>query len=99
VVTGIAPAVLEKTDPAMLDALMGAVNEQRKEEAEAWTMERELLAVIAEILHGLLQTTLRVHGAKDVGPPLRIPRPFEDEVDTRPAAVSFGQFASDLKRR
>lgn len=83
----------------MLEALLDAVNEDRKEEAEAWTMDRELLAVIAEILHGLLQTTLRVHGAKDVGPPLRIPRPYEDQVDDRPVAVPFGQFASGLKRR
>ena len=42
-----------------------------------WPWERELLAVIAELLHQILLVTAKAHGAKDrdLPEPLRIPRP------------------------
>jgi hypothetical protein len=84
----------------MLEALSDAVIEKKKEEAEGWSMERELLALQAELVHSLLLVTLRVHGAKSVGEPLHIPRPWESdiEVPSKPS-VSFGQFASNLRQR
>jgi hypothetical protein len=84
----------------MLEALVGAVNERQREEVQGWTTDRELLAVIAELLHSLVQVTLRVNGAKNVGPPLRIPRPGEEPYEEpKKPAVSFGQFARDVKAR
>ena len=87
---------MELDDP-MLEALAVAVNEQRKDEAEAWTTERELLATTVELLHSLIVITLRAHGAKDRIEPFRIPRPYDEE-EVKPEAVGFGSFAKQLRR-
>jgi hypothetical protein len=81
----------------MLEALTNAVNDKRKEEAEAWTTERELLATTVELLHSLIVITLRAHGAKEHIKPFRVPRPY-DEQEPADDAVSFGAFAKQLRR-
>ena len=81
----------------MLEALTNAVNDKRKEEGEAWTTERELLATTVELLHSLIVITLRAHGAKDHIPAFKIPRPY-DEPEPVSDAVGFGSFAKQLRR-
>jgi hypothetical protein len=67
-----------------------------EEMAEYWPVEYELLAVIAEQMSALLLAFLRVHGAKNVGEPLRIPRPATRVADDEPKAISFREFARQL---
>lgn len=56
---------------------------------EGWTTERELLALTAELTHAHLLTTLRANGAKNVGRPLHIPRPWDKQA-VKP--ISMGEF-------
>jgi len=54
-----------------------------------WTTEREMLASILETLHALYLLTARANGARNVGKPLRVPRPG----DKPKQAMSPGAFA------
>lgn len=84
----------------MLEALSTEIVKKNESEAEAWTMERELLATTVELLHSLVLVTLRVNGATNVGDPIHIPRPYEDEpVTVKPKAVPFSQFVKQSGRR
>ena len=77
----------------LVQALVEALAEKDKWEAETWTVERELLATLVEVTHSLLLVTLKANGAKSVGKPIRVPRPGDD----RPGqsdAVSMGQFVA-----
>ena len=60
----------------------------------AWTQERELLASILEMLHMIYLLTARANGAKNVGKPLRVPRP----TDKPKGPVSPREFALQLIR-
>lgn len=80
------------SDEMLLRALTDALVERKRQEAEQWTVERELLATLTETVHALLIVTLKVNGAKSVGKPLRIPRPNDGE-STQPA-VSMREFVA-----
>jgi len=69
----------------MFEALEAAAVRREKQ----WTTERELLASILETLHALYLLTARANGAKNVGKPLRVPRPG----DKKPEPLSPGAFA------
>lgn len=75
-----------------MQALVEALAEKDKWEAETWTVERELLATLVEITHSLLLVTLKANGAKSVGKPVRVPRPTDGERQSD--ALSIGQFAA-----
>jgi len=80
----------------LIQALNEALAERDRSEAEAWTVERELLATLVEVTHALLIVTLKAHGAKNPGKPLRVPRP--DAVgDARDEPVSASQFAAMMR--
>ena len=84
----------------MLDALHDAAIEKKQEEADGWSMDRELLAITAELVHSLILVTLRAHGAKSVGEPLHIPRPWEQDLPkVEKPAVPFGDFARSVMKR
>lgn len=68
------------------------LEEFSKEVKEFWPIERELLALIVEILHSLLLVTLKANGAKKAPPPLRIPRPGSVTADTAAEPVSMGDY-------
>jgi hypothetical protein len=72
----------------MLVALEIAV----RKKMDSWTTERELAATTVELTHSLLLTLLKVNGAKNVGKPLHVPRPW-DAVDNKPKLMTMGQFA------
>lgn len=59
---------------------------------DAWTIEREMSATTLEVLHSFLLSYSRVHGAKNVGKPIHIERPWERDV--KPAFISPGAFAA-----
>lgn len=69
--------------------------QKRKDEAQQWSMDTELLAMIAELLHVQLLAFVNAnsrHGAK--GSPLHIPRPWEaQEAAERAKPMSFRDFA------
>jgi hypothetical protein len=72
-------------------------------EAESyWSVERELLATIAEIAHALLLVTAKAYGGKGLPEPLHIPRPGERRSDpdtqvTGENVISFSEFATFLR--
>jgi hypothetical protein len=78
----------------LVEALVAALAERDKQEAETWTVERELLATLVEITHSLLLVTLRANGAKSVGKPIRVPRPGDPAGGSGSGAVSMGQFVA-----
>lgn len=59
---------------------------------DAWTVDREMRAVTAEVLHSFMLGYFKVHGAKNVGKALHVERPWER--DKKPTLVSPGDFAS-----
>ena len=59
---------------------------------DAWTIDREMSAVTAEILHSYMFGYFKVHGAKNLGKSLHIERPYER--DQKKKAVSAGAFAA-----
>lgn len=77
----------------LVQALVEALAEKDKWEAETWTVERELLATLVEVTHSLLLVTLKANGAKSVGKPIRVPRPGDDSPGGSDA-VSMGQFVA-----
>ena len=64
------------------------------ERESRWTSDREFAATSVEIMHGLLISTLKIAGAKNVGKPLHIPRPWDV---VKPQMISMGQFARQVK--
>lgn len=56
-----------------------------------WPVQYELLAAILERMDALLVVTLKANGAKNVGKPVRVPRPHGDRIK-KPEAVGFGEF-------
>jgi hypothetical protein len=70
----------------MIVALEKAVRDR----VAGWTPERELQALTAELTHAHLLTTLRANGAKNVGKPLHIPRPWDKKASAKP--ISMGEF-------
>jgi hypothetical protein len=76
----------------LMQALVEALAERDTWEAEAWTVERELLATLVEVTHALLIVTLKAHGAKNVGQPIQVPRPHRDTAAPSTPAVSMRDF-------
>lgn len=72
----------------MLVALEWAVRARE----ERWTQAHEIAAVNAELVHSLLLTTLKVNGAKNVGKPIHIPRPW-DKKTAAAEVMSIRDFA------
>jgi hypothetical protein len=72
-------------DPVLMDALEEAAF--RRE--ERWTRQDELNASILEMLHSLYLLTAKANGARNVGKPMRVPRPG----DKTNEPVSPGDFA------
>jgi hypothetical protein len=58
----------------MIVALEKAVRER-----DSWSRPLEMAALTAELTHAHLLATLRANGAKNVGKPLHIPRPWDKE--------------------
>jgi len=75
---------LTDEDGDVFEALEAAAVRREKK----WTTERELLASILETLHALYLLTARANGAKNVGKPLRVPRPG----DKKPEPLSPSAF-------
>lgn len=75
----------------MLVALESAVRER----SDAWSVDREIAAIAAEIQHAHLLTFLKANGAKQVGKPFRFPRPWEKPAKPKP--MSMGAFARAVK--
>lgn len=65
-----------------------------KELEDYWPMERELLALIAEILHSLLLVTAKAHGGKSLPKPLKVPRPLSARGEEVAEPIAFGDFAA-----
>lgn len=76
----------------MLVALEQAVRER----SEAWTVDREIAAIAAEIQHAHLLSFLKANGAKQVGKPFRFPRPWEQKAQ-KAKPMSMGAFARAVK--
>lgn len=57
--------------------MLVALEREAARQHSAWTPQLEISAVTAELLHALLLVTLKVNRAKNVGKPLRFPRPWE----------------------
>jgi hypothetical protein len=72
--------------------VLGALEWAIREREDRWTIERELLALNAEINHTHMYALLRVNGAKNLGKPLHIDRPWE--VNEKKRLLSFGEFVS-----
>lgn len=90
-VTGLPPSVFED-DPILFEALEAAAIRQHTR----WTRQDEFNASILEMLHSLYLLTARAHGAKNVGQPLRIPRPGDE--DKKAAPMSPRDFALMARR-
>lgn len=80
----------------LIQALVEALAERDQWEAEAWTVERELLATLVEVTHALLIVTLKANGVKSPGKPIRVPRPGAVS-EQRDAPVSMGEFAAMVR--
>ncbi len=65
-----------------------------------WSYEREMLAVIAEILHSLLVVTIKANSKKgtQTPPPLHIPRPHEAEREEIPA-LTMGEYLKNVENK
>jgi hypothetical protein len=73
------------------------VADKHREEAEAWTTERELLATAVELLHALYSVTVKVNSKTNPRiEPLHVPRPWDEEKKSTPS-MSFGAFARELR--
>lgn len=68
------------------------------EYATFWPVERELLAVIAELLHVLVTVTLKANGAKRTPPPLHIPRPH-GVGETKRAPISITEYVASITKQ
>ena len=73
----------------MLVALEAAVRTRES----AWTHDREVSTLSAELLHANLLTLLRVNGAKNVGKPLHFTRPWEKPKSNM---IRMGEFAKKI---
>lgn len=61
-----------------------------------WTTDRELLATSTETQAALLHVYLKVNGAKNLGKPMRITRPWEREAKAK--KIGMSEFAQMLKK-
>jgi len=70
-----------------------------QEVRDFWPMERELLALIAELLHSLVRVTSKAHGAKSIPPQLHIPRPYDGKrgMAGGPPLISMGEMMKQLQ--
>jgi hypothetical protein len=91
VLTGLPPSVFEE-DPVFFEALEAAAIRQQTR----WTRQDEFNASTLEMLHSLYLLTARANGAKNVGQPLRIPRPGDEEKKAAP--MSPREFALMSRR-
>ena len=67
-------------------------------EAEAWTKERELLALIVDSLQMLIAVNIKAWGGEHVDP-WRVPRPGAIEAkDDAPEQITMGEFAKQLSQ-
>jgi hypothetical protein len=57
---------------------------------EAWTPSLEMATVAVELSHAHLLATLRANGAKNVGKPMHIPRPWEKKSQVK--TITMGEF-------
>lgn len=73
----------------MIAALEWAVNKRE----DVWTIDREMSAINAEILHAFMLGYYKSHGAKNVGDPLHIERPW-DKKKFKDPMISAGSFAA-----
>lgn len=88
VLTQVSPTVLAELDEQMLATLAEA-------QRERWTTVEELLATIAELLHGLYVVTVQANSKKAYRPtPLTIPRPGRPR--KQETAVSPGELFRHL---
>jgi hypothetical protein len=60
---------------------------------DAWTIDREMSAVTAEVLHSFMLGYFKVHGAKNLGKSLHIERPWDKEKQKK-EMLSPGSFAA-----
>lgn len=92
------PAWLLETDTEVLEYLWPIAERERRE--DIWA--KEMLAVIAEMVHALWRVTVQVHSKKGSMPPtpLKIPRPWQPDGprDSRPR-MTWGQFAKRIGKR
>lgn len=51
----------------------------------SWNLSHELAALNVELTHALLVAVLRIGGVKDRIDPLRIPRPYDESSESKPA--------------
>lgn len=75
----------------MIAALEWAVGKRE----DAWSIDREMSALTAEILHSFMLGYYKSHGAKNVGDVLHIERPWEKN-SKREQMISAGSFAAML---
>ena len=79
-------------DPFLMDALEEAALQHHTR----WTRQDELNASILEMLHSLYLLTARANGAKNVGKPLRVPRPGDETADAQISAGDFARMARSM---
>lgn len=60
---------------------------------DVWSVDREMSAITAEVLHSFMLGYYKSHGAKNVGDVLHFERPW-DKKDKRDQMVSAGSFAA-----
>jgi len=75
----------------MLEALEAAA--VRRE--ERWTTDREIAAMTLELTHAGILQAAAVAGAKNVGKPLRFPRPYDTAPEVQTMSVSA--FAAEMR--
>lgn len=94
----IPPAQLLETDSETLEYLWPIAERARRE--DIWS--KEMLAVIAELLHAIWRVLVQVNSRKGAVPPkpLRVPRPWSTDQgsDARPR-ITWGQLAKRIGRR
>lgn len=91
------PAALLETDTEVLEYLWPIAERARKE--DIWA--KEMLAIIAELVHAVWRVEVQVHSKAHSSPPkpLKIPRPWRtEETDGRPR-VTWGQLAQMIGKR
>jgi len=92
------PAALLETDSEVLEYLWPIAERARRE--DIWS--REMLAVIAELVHAVWRVLVMAYAKKGTPPPkaLRIPRPWQPDgpTDSRPR-LSWGDLLKMIGKR
>lgn len=65
-----------------------------RQREERWTTDREIAAATLETAGALLHAFLRSKGAKSLGKPIHVERPYEREA--KKAKTTFGAFVADI---